>query len=801
MPRPADGTRPVTLSTRAAAPRIAPRAIGFIALLALLQIGILFPILPSRLHVHEGDIASQTIRAPREFSYNSDVLRHQLQDQAIRNVPTSFSYDVNVKNDQLAKLSDLIGRITAARNDPTLSRSQLVDALNNKGALLSPEQRTAIAGFSNDDWRQTTDEATRLLGSVLEDGFVSTDLNSRLASLPNRVSVGLTATSGDIAVALARGLIVPTERLDSAATQRDQDQAAASVPPQRQTFAKNQVIVRDGDVIDGFKREALQNAGLLTVRLRYNDLAAVAILSLVASCALAAFLLGFRPDVLRTTSRALLLTLIVAGIIALAKIYMPLVLPDSRRQFLPFAFPAAAVAMLITSLFDAGLALAAGGITALLVTFTALYLPDLSGVVGLTALQPLEMTSAFFFGGLAGTLCVNRAERFNRFLSAGVAVAAATLAVLFGFWLLDSARHAGDLGYLVLASAINGVISALLTVATFVLLGTVFNVSTRLQLMELGQLNQPLLRRLQEEAPGTFHHSILVGNLGERAADLIGADALLVRVGCYYHDIGKLSRPGFYIENQLGGTNPHDSLDPITSNNIVQEHVRYGAELSKKHRLPDRVRDFTVEHHGTRLVAYFYRRAAADNPDIDPAIFTYPGPRPQSKETAIAMLSDSTEAVVRSSRDHSAEKIDELVEGVIAERLSEGQFDDCELTLRDLRTIADSFKTTLRAIYHPRIEYPEPTAVERERHSRRGRLHSQPALAPASEPATAAHPAAAAEEADEIAVPPDESVSTVQPPEARDEEPEPQAPAASQEEGSEHEDLAAVPFPGLAKRH
>lgn len=715
------------------------RGVAFVALLTLLQVAILFPILPSRLHAREGDIASQTIRAPREFSYNSDVLRRQLQDQAVRSVPESFSYDVNVKNDQLAKLSDLINRLAGARNDTTLSRAQLIDALNSKGALLSPEQRAAIASFTNEQWRQITDEATRLLGSVLEDGFVSTELNARLASLPNRVSAGVTATEGDIAVALTRGLIVPTEKIDSAATQRNQDQAAASVPPQRQTFARNQVIVRDGDVIDAFKREALQSAGLLTVRLRFTDLGAVALLSLIASCALAAFLLTFRPELLRSTARLILLALIVAGIIALAKIYMPLVLPDSRRQFLPFAFPAAAVAMLVTSLFDAGLALAVAGIASLMVTFTALYLPDLSGIVGLTALQPLEMTAAFFISGLAGTICVNRAERFNRFLGAGIAVAAATAAVSFAFWLLDTPHLASDAGFILLSSGINGVVSSLLTVATFVLLGSVFNISTRLQLMELGQLNQPLLRRLQEEAPGTFHHSILVGNLGERAADLIGADALLVRVGCYYHDIGKLSRPGFFIENQLGGANPHDMLDPVTSNRIVQEHVRYGAELAKKHRLPDRVRAFTVEHHGTRLVAFFYRKAAAGSPEIDPGIFTYPGPRPQSKETAIAMLADSTEAVVRSSRDHSSEKIDELVEGVIAERLGEGQFDDCDLTLRDLRTIAESFKSTLRAIYHPRIEYPEPTAAEKERlNQRQARILGAPA--PASDSGVPSEP-------------------------------------------------------------
>jgi len=702
-------------------------------LLTLLLVAILFPILPSQLHIHQGEIASQTIRAPRQFSYNSDVQRRQLQDQAVRNVPTAFSYDPNIQNTQLAKLGDVLSRITVIRQDAGANRAQANDALNRLGVALTLDQRTAIAGYSDDEWKQAGDESMRLLSSVLEEPFASTELAGRLASLPNRVSVGLTASQGDAAVALARGFITPTERIDTSATQRAQDQAIAAVPPQPQAFAKDQVIVREGDVIDAFKLEALQSAGLLTVRLRYTDLGAAAMLAFAAAGVLAAYVSHFRPDVLRATSRALLLGLIVAGIVALAKIYMAVVLPDSRHQFLPFAFPAAAVPMLVTSLFDVELGVAVAGIAALLVTFTALYLPDLSGIVGLTALQPLEMACAFFFSGLAGLLVVNRAERFNRFLSAGIAVAGTTAIVLFGFWMLDTLHTLRDAGFLLMSSGINGIVSSLLTVGTFVLLGSVFNISTRLQLMELAQLNQPLLRRLQEEAPGTFHHSILVGNLGERAADLIGADSLLVRVGCYYHDIGKLSRPAFFIENQLGGENPHDSLDPITSNHIVQEHVRFGGELARKHHLPDRVRAFTVEHHGTRLVAFFYRKAAADDPQIDPALFTYPGPRPQSKETAIAMLADSTEAVVRSSPDHGFEKTDELVESVIAERLAEGQFDDCDLTLRDLRTIADSFKMTLRAIYHPRIEYPAPTEAERQRTARRVALAPEPAeLVPAA---------------------------------------------------------------------
>jgi len=280
------------------------------------------------------------------------------------------------------------------------------------------------------------------------------------------------------------------------------------------------------------------------------------------------------------------------------------------------------------------------------------------------------------------------------------------------------------------ASGIGGVSSGVLAAGAFVTVGVLFGVTTRVQLMELSQLNAPLMRRLQDEAPGTFHHSIIVGNLAERAADLVGADPLLTRVGCYYHDVGKVLQPGMYIENIQTGETPHDQMNPVESAEVIQAHVRGGLELAKRARLPARVTAFIPEHHGTRLVAYFYRKAAEVDPNVDPGPFQYPGPRPQSRETAIVMLADSTEAVVRASSDRSTERIDQLVEEVIAERMAEGQLDESDLTLRDLRTIAESFKSTMRAVYHPRVQYPEPTAMEARRRVRLLPLRPPPANPP-----------------------------------------------------------------------
>jgi putative nucleotidyltransferase with HDIG domain len=287
-----------------------------------------------------------------------------------------------------------------------------------------------------------------------------------------------------------------------------------------------------------------------------------------------------------------------------------------------------------------------------------------------------------------------------------------------------------------LAAGVGGISSGVLAAGAFVTVGVLFGVTTRVQLMELSQLNSALLRRLQDEAPGTFHHSIIVGNLAERAADLVGADPLLTRVGCYYHDIGKVLQPGMYVENQLGGDSPHDTMSPEESTEVIQQHVSRGLELARRERLPARVQAFIPEHHGTRLVAYFYRRAAESDPEVDPGRFQYPGPKPQSKETAIVMLADSTEAVVRAAEDRSPEHIDRMVDEVVAERLAEGQLDESDLTLRDLRTIAESFKGTMRAVYHPRVQYPEPTPMEARR-----RVLRLPLRTPGGQQERAAQPA------------------------------------------------------------
>jgi len=238
-----------------------------------------------------------------------------------------------------------------------------------------------------------------------------------------------------------------------------------------------------------------------------------------------------------------------------------------------------------------------------------------------------------------------------------------------------------------------------------------------MRLIELSRPDHPLLQRLLREAPATYHHSLMVANLAEQAAERIGANAMLTRVGAYYHDVGKIARPYFFTENQAEGVNPHDRLDPSTSAEIIISHVKDGLELARRYRLPGRIRAFIPEHHGTSWVSFLYGKAvqlAGDAALVDESDFRHHGPKPQSKETALVMLADGCEATVRAMRPTSAEEVAEIVNRVISERVADGQLSECDLTLRDLEIIRETFISALKGVFHPRIKYPqsaEPTGT------------------------------------------------------------------------------------------
>ena len=367
------------------------------------------------------------------------------------------------------------------------------------------------------------------------------------------------------------------------------------------------------------------------------------------------------------------------------------------RTVLPFLFPAAALAMLLTVLAAPQLAIMA--------------VMALAALVGYLGGNNLELAVFVALGGILAAAAVGRGERVNQFFWAGLAAALANVGVLLVFSLQDPDPRPAGPGPAHGAGVLNGAVSASLTLAGFFILGGLFDITTSLQFIELARPDHPLLRYILRNAPGTYQHSLQVSNLAEQAAERIGANAMLTRVGALYHDAGKALHPQFFVENQLDGANVHDMLEPDESARIIINHIRDGMEMARRHRLPTAVRAFIPEHHGTLRTMYQYNRAlqaaGGDASKVDPQLYTYPGPRPQSKETALLMLADGCEARARSERPKTEADLDRIVKGVIDDRLASGQLDDTTLTLHDLQLIRKSFVSTLKGVFHPRMHTPK----------------------------------------------------------------------------------------------
>jgi putative nucleotidyltransferase with HDIG domain len=324
----------------------------------------------------------------------------------------------------------------------------------------------------------------------------------------------------------------------------------------------------------------------------------------------------------------------------------------------------------------------------------------------------LDLTIFYALSSLFGVLALGNARRLISFFWAALAVAAAGAAVIWAYRLpLPSTDWMGLLT-LTGAAIFSGLGSASLALVLQYFTAQVLGMSTPMQLVDLTRPDHPLLRSLLRDSPGTYQHSLQVANLSEQAAERVGADTLLTRVGALYHDIGKTMNPVFFIENQVEGMlNPHDDLDPIASAQTIIRHVTDGLELGRKHRLPRRILDFIAEHHGTMVTRYQYVKAVnaaqGDESQVNIEDFRYPGPRPQSRETAILLLADGCEARVRAEKPKDDPTLERLIQSLIENRVAIGELDDTDLTLRDLNQITESFIATLRGIYHPRVQYPK----------------------------------------------------------------------------------------------
>ena len=644
-----------------------------------------------------GAVCTHDVLAPRRVTYISRLLTEAEQARAEAAVEPVLTVDTAVARQQLARARQVLSYITSIRQDAHATPEEKARWISKIPDLALPTSViSTVLTLDQTAWQGVSGEVTYLLDQLMRDGVRDDRLSETKAKIPQLVSYALSPEQGDIVAACVGAMLKPNSYLDKQQTAQEQKLARNAVQPVRHVIERGEAILREGDVVTPLHLEESAALGLQPAALNWHDLVSMLLFVVALVSALSLYLWKAHREILHHRRRMVLLSLLIIMTGVAAKVMIP------GHVLLPYIFPMAAVAMLISVLLDAQLAIMVSVI--------------LSLFVGFVSAGSLDLTVYTMIGSMAAALIVSRLERLNTFAWAAGAIAVINVIVAVSFRLFSQGYDLVGLLQLIGASIANGIVSSSLTFATFFWLGGLIGVTTSLQLLELARPTHPLSRRLLLEAPGTYHHSLLVGNLGERAAELVGADPLLVRVAALYHDVGKVLRPYFFIENQADGENYHQQLDPTTSTQIIISHVKDSLDLARKHRFPDAVLDIIAQHHGTTRVGfgYFYQQARKEmqEEEVKEADFRYPGPRPRSKEAAIVMLADSVEAAVRASNPDSPGEMERIVRKITNDRLVSGELDECDLTLRDLGGIRGAFTDVLQGVFHPRLQYPERDSLQ-----------------------------------------------------------------------------------------
>jgi len=628
----------------------------------------------------------------------SDVETRLAREEAAARVSEVYTLpDPSVAARQLELLGIIQEAVTAAREVPGLTIEERLALLPELPEIdLADDAWRAMLEISDSDWQALVAESTRVLSLVLSSEIRPSDLSRARLDVQRLMAYTLSPRDRDIVTALVSKLVVPNSFLDTEATEQKREEARSQVTPIVRTVLAGEAIVREGEIVTDRTYEKLQVLGLTEEDKDWRTQAADLGLALLVVVVLVLFTARVFPSLIDHPRQQMLLVSVLAIIAIGARLLIP------GHVLMPFIFPCAAAAMLVTLFVDVR-------VGSLVAVVSALIVASVAG-------GSMELLVYTLVGCAVGALCMMGTEQLSTFFVATGLLALANVGILLLYGVRGNDYDTLGLLQLAGAGTLNALLSTALAFVAYAFTGRVFGITTSLQLMELARPTHPLFRQLLIKAPGTYHHSILIANMAESAAEAIGADALLTRVGAYYHDVGKTLRPYFFAENQADGQNPHKKLDPRTSAEIIIGHTTEGLGLARRYHLPAKVTAFIPEHHGTTLAAYFYRQAveaSRDGEELDEGAFRYPGPKPQSRETAIVMLADAVEAWSRANRPTTQAEMERLIRQVINDRLISGELDETDLTLKDLDRIRQAFASILAGVYHPRVQYPERTQIKR----------------------------------------------------------------------------------------
>ncbi len=660
-----------------------------------------------------GDIANINIKASREIvdENATQALRkaelakvnkqYSLSDTVFTNAKTNvndFFVDVNkiIKQNALNKESATNNQTTAqsdlTNEIKTLSTTYKTFNISNSEyeaiLALTPEELTGLQKI-------TLSSLTAAYASPISDpndtaentGDIKsyTVKDARIRALEQTESEGINDVLAGIVYKIDLVAIQPNFFYDKTMTEAAINNVEKDVAPV--VVKKGQIIVSDGEPVTQNQIALLSELGLLnTSKTNWPIYLSLGALILIVMLMQYIYLYKYHKKVFDNISKLLLISILNVIAILIARV---------TTIFSPFLIPLAFAPILMTLLTNYKISLVISGLNVLI-------------IAGATNFNPVIILIAVI-SSVIGAVILRRMQQRNDILIASLIIAIITGVTTLAIGSLTTNNFMEVIvnsGYTV----IGGILSGVLAVGILPFFEAAFDIVTTVKLLELSNPNSPLLKKLLMEAPGTYHHSVLVANLAELAAEAIGANALMVRIGAYYHDVGKTKRPYFFKENQIGIENPHNKISDKLSAKIIISHVKDGLEMAREHNLPKDIESFIGTHHGDTLVKYFYinTRNNAENPDdVKEDDFRYPGPKPTTKEQGIVMLSDSVEASVRSIKEHTPESIEKMVNFIIKDKLESGQLNNCDLTLKDIEDIRNCFLKALNGIYHQRIEYPK----------------------------------------------------------------------------------------------
>lgn len=636
-----------------------------------------------------GDTAREDISISKDIIDDEATMR--LRDKAEKSVDPVLYIDPTVQVDAKKDIRDFFEKLYSVRSDFAGDKDVLIQVYTGMEAdseeKLTDEELTTLVLM---DQRKLEDVETIINDLVLQTMSMGISGNEIIQKKTD-AELYLNSLEFDEDIKQIMGKIVsynirPNRFIDVEATERIVSDRRAEIESVK--IEAGTVIVREGSTITKEHLRILEMADLLFSNTLSDRLAVFGVLgfTLVVVVAMFSYLRIFQADILDNMKKTVLiisvflLIFLTSRVVSLMSIYM---------------VPVTLFPIVIGLAVSPVVGIILSGLLAILVS-----------VWNGAAIQSLTI---MMLGSIIAGVTMSRAHHRSNILMAGAYIAAINALAIFGLGMLGGDEIV-ETAVNALNGAFGGIIAAVLSLGLLPIVESMFHVLTPMKLLELSNPNHPVLKRLLIEAPGTYHHSILVGNLAEAAAHDIGANSLLSRVGAFYHDIGKLERPYYFKENQITAENPHDRLIPAVSASIIKRHSTYGAELGETYNLPKEIIDIIVQHHGTTSIKYFYHKACEDSDDpdnINPLDFAYDGPIPSSREAAIVMLADSVEAAVRSLQEPTHDHIEKMVDKIINGKMEEGQLEASDLTFKDLRTIKTAFMVVLKGIFHERIEYPD----------------------------------------------------------------------------------------------